>query len=552
MDKMSIKHILSPDDDGASQAQSKDSRQLLAPTSSPIQNGKCTNKQTTMRSRLTITQATPQSQAQLLPPATPVTPLSSAKLEPTFDPLASVPLSKSLPLSVDSIASPVTKSPNDPNLSEDVRPAGEPHLSGSLSFEGAAAGVLHKSTTTTTSKAKLPSKTAHHESFATAAATQTNSPLTTNPYTPDSLRRSSRNSRKHLGSASKRSPAPERPQSSDEYSDSKASDDESPRSKHKNPAKVTKSGSKEYKSREYHFKPYCMKPNCHQDTGKHNEYRPCVLDYFGRNKNGTNKMQRWVIWCRKCYQQCSYIRNKWPETKGKLIKAQLSFIDMDEGPGNVKYTVTLRKSEQERLQNATKMGFDEYIASGKDEWAELVQAVPETLTIKGGKGKPDTEIEVDINDAKHPRFKRRHTSYYRAPISILKEISDRFCGSHKAREEVEYCVDWCVEMVKNGSISDIPRFEADPEIDRVPFSTPRAKTKSTPAIEEQTEEQSTAEEDEEDESSQDEPSPLATKTAPRAKSTSYTANPFAKSAGKRTGKASASVDESPSKRLKTE
>jgi len=76
---------------------------------------------------------------------------------------------------------------------------------------------------------------------------------------------------------------------------------------------------------------WCEKaPECILDQYLRSDSRPCVSNYFGRNKKNTARIPNMITWCRKHYQRSGYRGPKnpsnnleWPREKAGLILEQL-------------------------------------------------------------------------------------------------------------------------------------------------------------------------------------------------------------------------------------
>jgi hypothetical protein len=150
------------------------------------------------------------------------------------------------------------------------------------------------------------------------------------------------------------------------------------------------------------------------------ESRPCISDYFGRNKAKTRAIKRPVIYCRKHYQRCSNKESVWRFIKIRLILEQIERIEEDHP--NTTYDVSLKKSEMDRLSK-----YNNEKAAGKNP--------------SGGIATKKV-----------------------ATIPVLKHIYVHFVGKGKTKTECEDLVNWCRTQIIDGHMEFLPTFEMVPNI----------------------------------------------------------------------------------------
>lgn len=218
----------------------------------------------------------------------------------------------------------------------------------------------------------------------------------------------------------------------------------------------------------------CMNASCpyRADNEQGFRTRTCVLDHFGRNKAETREIKRTIVYCRRCYQHAAYRRNTWPMTKCDLVDKMLQLICVDEGclpeeyaeidfgdnhvhcseHCDVRYTISMRASERNRLRILAEDFEDDmqaYIDGTDDEHAVM----------KKYKNEKQNKQTIDPKHESHSRWKRQSKSFIPAPLDVLKDFDELFCGRNKTRHECAMAVQWCRNKFQNDEVDDIPRFE---------------------------------------------------------------------------------------------
>lgn len=157
--------------------------------------------------------------------------------------------------------------------------------------------------------------------------------------------------------------------------------------------------------------------------------RKVISDHFGRNKACTRLITDWPLFCRKHYQRATYNQKLWQARKINLILRQFDIIQA-QFPGT-KYTVALKKSEEERL-NVYSRALATHVEP--DEAASFV--VP-------GEGK-----------------------HFEAPVTVLYELAKRrYLGPNKSQLEVEMTVHLIRDMLENEDTNQVPSIEFLPQLD---------------------------------------------------------------------------------------
>jgi hypothetical protein len=176
---------------------------------------------------------------------------------------------------------------------------------------------------------------------------------------------------------------------------------------------------------------WCEKaPECILDQYLKADSRPCVSNYFGRNKRNTARIPNMITWCRKHYQRSGYRGRKnpsnnleWPREKAGLILEQLRrnetsyFQDTSE---HLEYTVSLKKSEQDRVNYHNNH--------------------------QGQSPDPD------------PKAKS-----FEAPVSVLLHIFNTYVGEHKSYQDCCALTDWAESQLSKETCPDLPLWEMVPE-----------------------------------------------------------------------------------------
>jgi hypothetical protein len=176
---------------------------------------------------------------------------------------------------------------------------------------------------------------------------------------------------------------------------------------------------------------WCEKaPECILDQYLRNDSRPCVSNYFGRNKKNTARIPNMITWCRKHYQRSGYRGPKnpsnnleWPREKAGLILEQLDrnengyFNDTEE---HLTYTVSLKKSEQSRVNFHNN--------------------------------------HQGQSPAPNPKAKS-----FEAPIPVLLHIFNNYVGKHKTYDECRALTLWAESQLSKDTCADLPLWEMVPE-----------------------------------------------------------------------------------------
>lgn len=176
---------------------------------------------------------------------------------------------------------------------------------------------------------------------------------------------------------------------------------------------------------------WCEKaPECLLDQYLKQDSRPCVSNYFGRNKRNTARIPNMVTWCRKHYQRSGYRGRKnptnnleWPREKAGLILEQLRRNEegyLGDTGESLTYTVTLKRSEQDRVNHHNNHG--------------------------GTSPQPD------------PLAKS-----FQAPIDILLHIFNVYVGEHKTYNECRALTHWAEAHLDKKTCPDLPLWEMVPE-----------------------------------------------------------------------------------------
>ncbi|POR38638.1 Uncharacterized protein TPAR_01155 [Tolypocladium paradoxum] len=173
--------------------------------------------------------------------------------------------------------------------------------------------------------------------------------------------------------------------------------------------------------------PRCMfVANC--DTGS--QLRKAISHLFGRNKSCTLKIPKevWVYYCRKHYQRIRYRNARtYPSNQMELVKVQIIRLQAwsednkakGKGPYIKQWTLSLRKREQNRLENGKGMldeGDDDHMA------AQGGSAVPDWIIQLLGDGYT-TEKMLDIAERLHQEIAEGSLSQV-PEIEFLPDIVD--------------------------------------------------------------------------------------------------------------------------------
>ncbi|QDS72941.1 hypothetical protein FKW77_008292 [Venturia effusa] len=176
---------------------------------------------------------------------------------------------------------------------------------------------------------------------------------------------------------------------------------------------------------------YCEKaPECIEDQYLKKDSRPCVSNYFGRNKRNTARISSMVIWCRKHYQRSGYHGRKnpsnnleWPHEKVGLILEQLRRNEEDyqrsTSGESLTYTVALKASEYKRM-------------------------------CKHNNGDP-------VAPAK------QNGKSFEAPMNILLHIHTKWAGEHRTYDECVALTQWAAAQLDKKTCPDLPLWEMVPE-----------------------------------------------------------------------------------------
>jgi hypothetical protein len=176
---------------------------------------------------------------------------------------------------------------------------------------------------------------------------------------------------------------------------------------------------------------WCEKaPECILDQVEKKDSRPCVSNYFGRNKRQTTRIPSMVTWCRKHYQRSGYHGAKnpnnnleWPREKAGLIREQLRrneesyFHDTQQ---HLEYTVTLKKSEQDRLN-------------------------------------------YHNNHQGQSPARNNNAKSYEAPMSVLLHIFNTWTGQHRTYNDCLALTTWAEGQLDRDTCPDLPLWEMIPE-----------------------------------------------------------------------------------------
>ncbi|KAE9969642.1 hypothetical protein Vi05172_g242 [Venturia inaequalis] len=176
---------------------------------------------------------------------------------------------------------------------------------------------------------------------------------------------------------------------------------------------------------------YCEKaPECTLDQYLRKDSRPCVSNYFGRNKRNTARISSMITWCRKHYQRSGYHGRKnpsnnleWPREKAGLILEQLRRNEDDyqrttDGE-SLPYTVSLKSSEYKRM--------------------------------------------CDFNNGKPVVPPKPNAKSFEAPMDILLYIHANWVGEHKTYHECLALTHWAESKLDKKTCADLPLWEMVPE-----------------------------------------------------------------------------------------
>lgn len=176
---------------------------------------------------------------------------------------------------------------------------------------------------------------------------------------------------------------------------------------------------------------YCEKaPECTLDQYLRKDSRPCVSNYFGRNKRNTARISSMITWCRKHYQRSGYHGRKnpannleWPREKAGLILEQLRRNDDDyertTGGESLAYTVSLKASEYKRM--------------------------------------------CDYNNGKPVLPPKPTAKSFEAPMDILLYIHANWVGENKTYDECVALTRWAEGNLDKKICADLPLWEMVPE-----------------------------------------------------------------------------------------
>lgn len=176
---------------------------------------------------------------------------------------------------------------------------------------------------------------------------------------------------------------------------------------------------------------HCEKaPECTLDQYLKKDSRPCVSNYFGRNKRNTARIGSMITWCRKHYQRSGYHGRKnpsnnleWPREKAGLILEQLrrneNDYQRDTGGDSLPYTVSLKASEYKRM--------------------------------------------CDYNNGKPVLPPKPNAKSFEAPMDILLYIHANWVGEHKTYAECLALTQWAESKLDKKTCADLPLWEMVPE-----------------------------------------------------------------------------------------
>ncbi|TID16356.1 gb [Venturia nashicola] len=176
---------------------------------------------------------------------------------------------------------------------------------------------------------------------------------------------------------------------------------------------------------------YCEKaPECTLDQYLRKDSRPCVSNYFGRNKRNTARISSMITWCRKHYQRSGYHGRKnpannleWPREKAGLILEQLRRNEDDyqrsTGGESLTYTVCLKASEYKRM--------------------------------------------CDYNNGKPVIPPKLNAKSFEAPMDILLHIHANWVGENKTYNECVALTQWAEGKLDKNICADLPLWEMVPD-----------------------------------------------------------------------------------------
>ncbi|KAI5274407.1 hypothetical protein E4T47_02504 [Aureobasidium subglaciale] len=163
--------------------------------------------------------------------------------------------------------------------------------------------------------------------------------------------------------------------------------------------------------------------------------RPVVSCFFGHNKNEWNQINKSVrlFLCRKCYQRRGH------KLGSHLASIQLPFCrEMVERLKTWRpdclFTIKLTKAMVEKVQR-----FEKLVA---------VQ----------GSVRQEAAAEVDSDDTESRGADIRRANH--TPVLVAIELENRFGGRNKTAEELSALFDWLELKMVDGTIEDLPAFEA--------------------------------------------------------------------------------------------
>ncbi|KAI5207865.1 hypothetical protein E4T39_01809 [Aureobasidium subglaciale] len=163
--------------------------------------------------------------------------------------------------------------------------------------------------------------------------------------------------------------------------------------------------------------------------------RPVVSCFFGHNKNEWNQINKSVrlFLCRKCYQRRGH------KLGSHLASIQLPFCrEMVERLKTWRpdclFTIKLTKAMIEKVQRFEK------------------------LVAVEGSVRQEAAAEVDSDDLQSRGADIRRANH--TPVLFAIELENRFGGRNKAAEELRTLLDWLESQMVDGTIMDLPAFEA--------------------------------------------------------------------------------------------
>ncbi len=195
--------------------------------------------------------------------------------------------------------------------------------------------------------------------------------------------------------------------------------------------------------------------NCQTGQFELGQTRKVVSDYFGRNKRETKQIPRWITYCRKHYQRCSYNNDSYKFLKLELIRTQFEIIDAWR-PGK-RYKITLSKKNLERLSAYYK----ECATAPRSMRQRILAPRPKT---------PDEKTTT--NEKGKAKDKDKEPEDPETPMNVLLDLQ-RFLGDDKSKQDAEAFVNFLEQLMNEEVVSHLPHVEFLPHME--PKTSPALK-----------------------------------------------------------------------------